>query len=384
MPTYDVFLSHAGDDKPAVEALARRLRDEEGLRVFFDRWQLVPGTPWQEALEQALADSRTCAVFVGPEGLGPWHGVEMRAALGQRQAEAPKRVIPVLLPGASKDAVPGFLAQRTWVDFRGGLDDETAYARLVAGIRGEAPGGEGVEPPVVEPPPGELPGGDAAEEVPVWWRLIWPQRATALGLSVGILGAVLTTLAWLWPRPPNGPGPSPAPEPAIYSLRVQVLDPDGHPVRGSTVKASAGNEPHRLPDGWSQVDIPAAKVPLDGKVTIWAELPPWEPGRVEVELGADANPAVEVRLKAPETPASRLGGIVVDAATRRGVAGARVTVRDHPGDAAETDQDGKFELAVEATKGKRVRLNVDHPDFPPEDAFCYAGSFTCSVTLKSP
>ncbi len=92
MPTYDVFLSHAGADKPAVEALARRLRDEEGLRVFFDRWELVPGAPWQEALEQALADSRTYAVFLGPQGLGPWHNAEMRVALGQRVTEAPKRV----------------------------------------------------------------------------------------------------------------------------------------------------------------------------------------------------------------------------------------------------------------------------------------------------
>ncbi len=37
MPTYDVFLSHAAADRPAVEALARRLRDEEGLRVFLCR-----------------------------------------------------------------------------------------------------------------------------------------------------------------------------------------------------------------------------------------------------------------------------------------------------------------------------------------------------------
>src|SRR4029079_2272487 len=31
-----------------------------------------------------------------------------------------------------------FLAQRTWVDFRPGLDDERALARFAAGVRGEA------------------------------------------------------------------------------------------------------------------------------------------------------------------------------------------------------------------------------------------------------
>ncbi len=57
MTTYDVFLSHATDDKPAVEALARRLHGD-GLEPFLDKWHLVPGEPWQEALEVALTTIR--------------------------------------------------------------------------------------------------------------------------------------------------------------------------------------------------------------------------------------------------------------------------------------------------------------------------------------
>ncbi len=384
MPAYDVFLSHAGADQPAVEALARRLRDEEGLRVFFDRWELVPGAPWQEALEEALANSRSCAVFLGPEGIGPWHSAEMRVALGQRVAAEPKRVIPVLLPGASQDAVPGFLGQRARVDFRGGLDDEAAYARLVAGVRGVAPGGGGPETLGAQSPP-EPPGGGGRG--PGWWRR--QPRLGVLGLAVGILGALLTTVAWLWPPPPAEPPSDPATGeppavqaagPAIYYLRVQVLDPDRHPLRGSTVRTSASNEPHLLPDGWWQVEIAAAKVPLDRQVTIWAEHPAWEPGRADVELGADANPAVEVRLKTPE---SRLGGVVLDPANR-GVAEARVTVMDHVAAVAVTDRDGRFELTVEAAQGQKLRLHVEHSGFPAKDSFCYAGSAKCAVTLGSP
>ena len=95
---YDVFLSHASPDKPAIETLARRLR-KDGIEPFLDKWHLVPGEPWQEALEDALDDSRTCAVFVGAK-LEPWQNEEMRSALQERVVDPGFRVIPVLLPGA--------------------------------------------------------------------------------------------------------------------------------------------------------------------------------------------------------------------------------------------------------------------------------------------
>jgi WD40 repeat protein/energy-coupling factor transporter ATP-binding protein EcfA2 len=146
-PQYDVFFSHNSADKAAVEELARRLRDEAQLEPFLDKWHLVPGEPWQEALEQALDVSRSCAVFLGPKGLGTWENEEMRAALDIRASRPGYRVIPVLLPGArlpERGRLPRFLARHTWVDFRPGLDDADAFHRLVCGIQGIAPGPEGV------------------------------------------------------------------------------------------------------------------------------------------------------------------------------------------------------------------------------------------------
>lgn len=142
---YDVFLSHNGEDKEAVEELARRLEDEAQLKPWLDKWNLVPGRPWQEALEEALDASRACAVFLGPSGIGPWQNEEVRAALQERVGGGDFRVIPVLLPDADAPArreLPRFLSRLTWVDFRGaaGLKDEAAFRRLVAGIRGLAPG----------------------------------------------------------------------------------------------------------------------------------------------------------------------------------------------------------------------------------------------------
>ena len=52
--------------------------EEDGIHVFLDKWHLVPGEPWQEAIEEALDDSSCCAVFLGPDGIGSWENEEMR------------------------------------------------------------------------------------------------------------------------------------------------------------------------------------------------------------------------------------------------------------------------------------------------------------------
>jgi tetratricopeptide (TPR) repeat protein len=144
---YDVFLSHNSQDKEAVEELALRLEDEAQLKPWLDKWNLVPGEAWQEALEAALNSSRTCAILIGPGGISPWQNEEMRAAIEERVGQEGFRIIPVLLPDAQLPGhkkLPRFLSRLTWVDFRGprGLKDDNAFRRLVAGVSGIAPGRE--------------------------------------------------------------------------------------------------------------------------------------------------------------------------------------------------------------------------------------------------
>ncbi len=141
---FHVFLSHNSDDKPAVEELARRLK-ADGLEGWLDKWHLIPGQAWQQAIEQALADSGSVAVFVGPSGFGPWQNEEMRVALAKRvkDGDGKFRVIPVLLPGGTREErgrLPAFLLELTWVEFRDSLDDADAYHRLKSGILGLSPG----------------------------------------------------------------------------------------------------------------------------------------------------------------------------------------------------------------------------------------------------
>lgn len=135
---YDVYLSHNAADGPAVTAIGRRLR-ADGIRPWLAAWSLVPGTPWQEAVEDALTRSASVAVFVGPAGLRAWHNEELRISLDRAVRERDDmRVIPVLLPGADVAAVPPSLSRRGAVQFDA-LDDVAAYARLRAGILGQPP-----------------------------------------------------------------------------------------------------------------------------------------------------------------------------------------------------------------------------------------------------
>ncbi len=141
---FDAFLSHNSSDKPAVEELASRL-EREGFSCWLDKWHLIPGETWQPAIEEALSQSDSCVVFVGPSGFGPWQNEEMQAAINRRVHDAKRRfrVIPVLLPGGQRrerSHLPSFLVSATWVEFSTTLDDEVAFHRLKSGIRGVAPG----------------------------------------------------------------------------------------------------------------------------------------------------------------------------------------------------------------------------------------------------
>jgi len=49
--SYHVFLSHNSADKPAVEEVALRLRQQHGIEFWLDKWHLIPGAPWQPAIE---------------------------------------------------------------------------------------------------------------------------------------------------------------------------------------------------------------------------------------------------------------------------------------------------------------------------------------------
>lgn len=128
---FDVFLCYNSADKSEVKKIGMKLK-ARGLLPWLDEWELIPGRPWQRALEKQIGTIKAAAVFVGPQGIGPWHRSEMDAFLRQvKKRSCP--VIPVLLSGGSeKPELPIFLEEMGWVDFN--VQDPDPLERLIRAI----------------------------------------------------------------------------------------------------------------------------------------------------------------------------------------------------------------------------------------------------------
>lgn len=104
---------------------------------WFDEWELIPGQPWQRALEKQIKKIKTAAVFKGKAGLGPWQHMELEAFLRQF-VKRHSPVIPVILatiPKDKKPKLPVFLEGMQWVDFRKQIPDP--LGELIWGVTGK-------------------------------------------------------------------------------------------------------------------------------------------------------------------------------------------------------------------------------------------------------
>jgi hypothetical protein len=201
-----------------------------------------------------------------------------------------------------------------------------------------------------------------------------PRARWRWGLGLVLLAVVLTLSVWLRPRF----AATPPPKPDAYAVHVQVLDPRSLPADGATLHASAGMAPRELPDGWWEVKIPAAKVPVDGLITLSAEHKEWDGNRTVLRLSETPNPRAEIRLKIPE---SWLRGRVADEADAA-VAGARVSRQDGAPGETITDVGGRFALKLSVRRETLVRLRTEHEGWVSGDDFCYSGRDTCAIVLE--
>jgi WD40 repeat protein/energy-coupling factor transporter ATP-binding protein EcfA2 len=136
---FDVFLSHNSREKPVVERIAEKLKRAE-LEPWLDKWCLTPAGDWQDELARGLRESKACAVFIGPSGIGSWEDLEYKLATDRMAKDRAFRVFLVLLPGLPEpfdtSALPPFLSTRTWIDLRQGIEDKRGFQSLINGIKG--------------------------------------------------------------------------------------------------------------------------------------------------------------------------------------------------------------------------------------------------------
>jgi hypothetical protein len=107
MTPWDVFISHASDDKEAfVDPLARRLR-QLAVRVWYDKFVLIPGDRLSEKIAEGLAKSRYGLLVISPAFISKkWTRYEL-SGLINRFVEDNARLIPLWL-GITRAEVVAF------------------------------------------------------------------------------------------------------------------------------------------------------------------------------------------------------------------------------------------------------------------------------------
>jgi nucleotide-binding universal stress UspA family protein len=154
--SYDVFLSYNSKDETEVKKIAEELK-AQGIVPWLDKWELPPGRPAQRGLEAEIKESKSAAIFIGKDGLGPWQHMELNAFI-QQFVNRDCPVIPVILSDAppGKPQLPAFLGIMTWVDFR--MREPDPIKQLIWGITNKKPEADNSKsiPGGIQPTPADI------------------------------------------------------------------------------------------------------------------------------------------------------------------------------------------------------------------------------------
>src|SRR5207247_801295 len=92
---WDVFISHASEDKAAVADPLFRALEDAGLKVWYDRVELGLGDSLRKKIDEGLAHSRFGIVILSPPFFAKhWPQQELNG-LAQREVDGEKVILPV-------------------------------------------------------------------------------------------------------------------------------------------------------------------------------------------------------------------------------------------------------------------------------------------------
>jgi TIR domain len=133
--TWDVFISHATEDKSAVaEPLANALKDA-GLSVWYDRFELLLGDRLRRKIDEGLLHSRYGIVILSHSFFKKhWPQVELDG-LAQREIDGEKVILPIWyeLTGGDVRTYSPTLADRLATSWSTGL--ENVVHEVLAAVR---------------------------------------------------------------------------------------------------------------------------------------------------------------------------------------------------------------------------------------------------------
>jgi small GTP-binding protein len=143
--SFDVFLSHSSKDKPVVRKLAERLK-ADGLRVWFDEWEIRPGDSIPAKIEDGLERSRMLVLCMSVNAFdSDWAQLEAGTYRFRDPLNKERRFIPLRLDDAS---IKGSLAQFLYINWFP-QDQSQAYPKLLEACR---PPEQTTELPTTSPP----------------------------------------------------------------------------------------------------------------------------------------------------------------------------------------------------------------------------------------
>lgn len=121
----NIFLSYARENSDFVLTLANNLR-AEGVNLWLDQLDLVPGERWDQSIQEALTNCKTLLFILSPESVSSQNVMdEVSFAL-----EEGKQVIPVLHIDCD---IPFRLRRLQHIDFTG--DNEAGFNQLVDSLK---------------------------------------------------------------------------------------------------------------------------------------------------------------------------------------------------------------------------------------------------------
>lgn len=128
--THDVFLSHSDQDSEVVRDIAQRLR-ADGVRVWFDEWEIQPGDNIPAKIEAGLEHSRMLVLCMSAAAFGSeWSRLESHTFRFKDPLNKERRFIPVKLDDAPRK---GSLAQFSYIDWEL-AKREQEYPKLLEAI----------------------------------------------------------------------------------------------------------------------------------------------------------------------------------------------------------------------------------------------------------